>query len=549
MVELQKERIESEILIIGGGPAGLMAAIRASDLGAKNVLVVDKSNTLRSGNAGAGTDHFRCYIPEYHGHDPKPILEEMQHALAPTFGGASYMETWLNLSFEMVKLWDAWGIPMRYNGKWEFAGHAFPGRLRLSLKYAGGNQKSVLTRQARKRGVAIRNRITVFDLLKEGNRVVGAVGYDTWNDRLLELRAKAVMLATGGCYRLYKGPTSMICNICNSPFDTGDGRAMALRAGADLLNLELTRVWAGPKNFARCGKATWIGVYRDASGRRVGPFVRKPDKVNGDSIADAYPGVFNDYAASGRGPIYNDCRGASETDMDYMLHWLQNEGNLGLINHLQEEGIDPSKHPIEFTTYERIVTGGLWFSNNSRTSVQGLYAAGDENFGGMANAVVWGWLAGESMAKDLKRLEWGQPKKMTGQIEERAQLLSGMLKQRNGVGWEEANIAIQEVMSDYVGAVRSKTLLDQGRRNLTRIRQKTYRLLQARNGHELGRCLEVLNLIEVGEAVCYAASRRQETRKGHRRADFPFTNPLMDVALMVRKKDGRLVSRWKDVKR
>ena len=525
-----------------------MAAIRSSDLGAKDVLVVDKSNTLRSGNAGAGTDHFRCYIPEYHGHDPKPILAEMQHAQAPTFGGASYMESWLNLSFEMVKLWDGWGIPMRYNGKWEFAGHAFPGRPRLSLKYAGGNQKQVLTRQARRRGVAIRNRITVFDLLKEGSRVVGALGYDTWNDRILELHAKAVMLATGGCYRLYKGPTSMMFNICNSPFDTGDGRAMALRAGADLLNLELTRVWAGPKNFARCGKATWIGVYRDASGKRVGPFVHKPDKVHGDSIADAYPGIFSDYMASGCGPVYNDCRGASKADLDYMLYWLRNEGNEGLIRHLEDEGVDLSKNQIEFTTYERIVTGGLWFSNHARTSVKGLYAAGDEHFGGMANAVVWGWLAGESMAEDLKGLERGDPARTKEQVEERVGLLDRILCQRNGVGWEEANIAVQEVMSDYVGAVRSKTLLDQGRRNLSRIRQKAHAFLQARNGHELGRCLEVLNLIEVGEAVCHAASKRQESRKGHYRADFPFTNPMLDVALMVRKKDGRFVSRWKNVK-
>jgi succinate dehydrogenase/fumarate reductase flavoprotein subunit len=152
------------------------------------------------------------------------------------------------------------------------------------------------------------------------------------------------------------------------------------------------------------------------------------------------------------------------------------------------------------------------------------------------------------MASDLKDLEWGHPEKTKDHVEEQAGLINRILNQRNGVGWEEANIAVQEVMSDYVGAVRSKTLLDQAWRNLNQIKQKASRLLQACNGHELGRCLEVLNLIEVGEAVCYAASKRQETRKGHYRSDFPFTNPLLDLALLVRKKNGKLVSRWKNVK-
>jgi succinate dehydrogenase/fumarate reductase flavoprotein subunit len=84
MDALAKEVITSDILIIGGGPAGLSAAIRAADLGVKNIVVADKGNPTRSGNAASGNDHFMCYIPEYHGHDTKPVLRELSRY--PFFG-------------------------------------------------------------------------------------------------------------------------------------------------------------------------------------------------------------------------------------------------------------------------------------------------------------------------------------------------------------------------------------------------------------------------------------------------------------------------------
>jgi succinate dehydrogenase/fumarate reductase flavoprotein subunit len=445
----------------------------------------------------------------------------------------------------MVKIWDSWGIPMKYNGRWEFAGHALPGRPRLFLKYAGGNQKPVLTKQAVKRGVDIKKRVTVFELLKDEEKVTGAIGYDTWQDKIIEFHAKFVFLGTGSCSRLYKGSTSAMFNLPNTPYDTGDGRAMALRVGADLINSEMTLVWAGPKYFARCGKATWIGVYRDASGNPVGPFVNKPNIEYGDVIADAFPSVFDEYMKSGKGPVYNDCKGATNEEMEYMIHWLRNEGNEGLIRYLQRENIDLREHAVEFRTYEPFVAGGVWFSNSSQTSVKGLYAAGDEYFGGMANSVVWGWIAGETMARDLKGISLGDPSKTEEQSKAKVDMVQNILNRKEGPDWEEANIAVQEIMHDYVGSVRSESLLQQADRNLKRLKENSYQSLKATNGHELGRCLEVFNLIDVGEAVIFAAQERKESRRTHRRSDYPFSNPLLDMQLVVTKKDGKLVGQWK----
>ena len=544
MVSVEKNIVKTDVLVIGGGPAGLMAAIRAADLGVKDVVLADKGNTLRSGNGGGGNDHFFSYIPEYHGNDTKPVLASLRHSLASFEGRPSMEQIWLDRSFEMVKIWESWGQDMTYEGKREFAGHNLAGLPNIFLKYAGGDQKTVLTKQARKCGVEILNRVTVFDLLKEDDRVTGALGYDTWNDRVIEFHAKTVFLGTGCCTRLYKGFTGLMFNMPNCPFNTGDGRAMALRAGAALMNIEFTGRWAGPKNFARAGKGTWIGVLTDPSGNPVGPFASKPDRHSGDIIADAYPKVFDDYMNSGRGPVYMDCRSAPQEDLDYMTHWLSHEGNEGLLAFLEEEGIDFRKHLIEFGRYEQIVTGGLLYNKRSETTVKGLYAGGDENQLGMPRAVIWGWIAGENMAEYVKTSSFGNPKNTKEQVEDKIALVTSILGRKTGADWKEANTAIQELMSAYVGLTRSETLLDQASRNLSILKEKIPKSLLARNGHELGRCFEVLNLLDLGEAVIFAAGERKETRRSHHRPDYPFANPLLDQQLLVTRKDGGFVGNW-----
>lgn len=549
MISIEKEIVKADILVVGGGPAGLMAAIRSSDRGVKDIVLADKSNTMRSGSAGAGNDHFFCYIPEYHGTDHSPVLYSLRHSLSTFDGRSSFEQTWLDRSFEMVKIWESWGIDMKYKGKREFAGHTLPGFPNIHMKYSGGEQKPILTKQALKRGVNIMNRVTVFELLKDEDRVTGALGYDTWNDKLIEYQTKAVFLGTGCCCRLYKGFTSSMFNMPNCAFNTGDGRAMAMRAGADLVDLEFVGRWAGPKNFARCGKGSWVGVLSDPSGKPAGPFASTPDKNYGDPLSDAYPQVFDDYMKSGNGPVYMDCRNTTKDDLEYMIHWLRNEGNEGLLDHLNEEGIDLRKSLIEFGRYELTLFGGLWYSNQSETSVKGLYAAGDERTPpGMPRAVIWGWVAGENMAEYVKTADSGKPENTKEKVNDTIGFINDILQRKIGSGWDEANIAIQEIMNAYVGMTRSETLLDQASRNMSILQKKIPESLVAHNGHELGRCLEVLNLLDLGEAVIYAARERKETRGSHHRADYPFENPLLDSQLTVTRKDGKLGSEWKDLK-
>jgi len=544
--KLPRKQVKTDVLCIGGGPAGMMAAIRAAESGCK-VMVAEKGNTLHSGSGTGGNDHFQCYIPEFHGTDSKAIMEEFIHApVAPQRN--EFGQPWIDYSYEIVKMWDSWGIPMKYKGQWEFAGHAFPGRPRIFLKYTGGNQKRVLTEQALKREAGIYNRTPVFELLKDKGRVIGALGFDTWNDQIVEFQAKAVFMGTGGCARLFPPSTpAWLFNLPFCPVLTGDGRAMMLRAGGELVNMEMTGRWAGPKYFARAGKSTWIGVYRTPDDKPVGPFITKPDKLYGDITADAFTSMYDDYLQSGKGPVYQDCRGASDEDIEYMIHWLRNEGNEGLVRYMEEEGIDPRKHAIEFRTYEIGVSGGPFFTAKGETSLPGLFCAGDEYGGGMAAAAIFGWIAGESTGNYAKQADFGSIADSKDMIDEKVALLESIINRKAGASWKESNIATQQIMWEYGGLTRSESILEQGLRNLGRLKDKAHQTLAAANGHELGRCLEALNLLDVGEAVILAAKERKETRGRHKRMDYPFTNPLLDKFLVIKMVDGKPVFSWKEI--
>ncbi|MBW2028125.1 MAG: FAD-binding protein [Deltaproteobacteria bacterium] len=551
-IRMKRRFVEADVLCIGGGIAGLMAAIRAAEMGAKTV-VAEKANTMFSGSGATGNDHFLCYLPEVHGKDIEPIVNEFQLGQQGGLRHRSFIHTWLLRSEEIVKLWDDWGIPMKYNGKYELSGHALPGNPIYHIHYAGKDQKKILTEQTLKRGAEIMNRVMCFDLITDGNGVTGAIGINTWHDEVVFFKAKTVILGTGSAIRLYPASTTpaWLFNTRLSPTCVGDGRAMAYRAGAELVNIEIPILRCGPVYFARAGKGTWAGVLRDPQGKPVGPFVTEPDNRYGDPVVDIYQDIFMDYKKTGRGPVYMDCKGLSDEGLEYMYHWLYNEGNAGLLNHLKEEGIDPRERPVEFRTYhyELFPRGGVYYDEEGATSMKGLYAAGDEFFGGISGAAVFGWIAGENAAKQAKGMALPAIDHAKDRLEEAVAEMEHIRNREVGASWKEANIALQQIMYDFTGEVRSETLLDAGLLALRRLKRKARESLLAANAHELCRCLEVFNLLEVGELIFIAAKERRETRGKHIRPDYPFTNPQLSKLLVLRKEDGGPAMEWRPIKR
>lgn len=541
-----EERIEADVLCIGGGIAGIMAAIRASEMGAK-VVVAEKGNVEYSGCGRMGNDHFETHIPEVHGPDRDVWIEELlRTAKGEILIGKDLLRAQFLKAYDIVKLWNDWGIPMKYKGRWEFSGHSFPGRPMTHIKYEGRFQKKILTKEAKKRGTTILNRVMMLDLIRDKDRVIGAVGAHTREDKLMIFEAKSVVLGTGKCSRLYPPLTpGWLSNDPHGGSQSGDGRAMAYRAGAMLQNLEMPQRHIGPKYFTRFGQATWVGVVKNWEGKPAGTFVSKPDRRYGDMICEVNKLAPEQYTNAGKGPLYMDCTDITEADHDYMMHWMKNEGYTAMTEYMAAEGIDFKKHPIEFSTYP-LRGGGLVVANgNAETTLKGLYAAGDEAFGDISAAATFGYISGENAAAYAREIKAKTIAKKNPVVQGTQRLIDDIRGHENGPDWEETSIALQQTMSDYVGKVRNESLLKQGLQHLKRIRQKARDTLVAKNSHEVSRCLEVLNLLEIGELTFLMALNRKETRGLHNRPDYPFTDPTLHQAQIIQKIKDDVVLDWK----
>lgn len=548
-----KNTVQTDVVIVGGGIAGLMAAIRAADQGAQ-CLVVEKAHVNRSGSGATGNDHFLCYIPELHG-SIDTVLAEVAHSQTALCQENNMVRYHMEHSFDMIRLWHEWGINMQPTGQWHCSGHAFPERPRIWLKYEGANQKAVLVAQAKKRGVRFLNHHPVVELLHTDGAVAGVLALDTRSPEasLVPIAAKAVVMATGCTTRLYNNAATpgWMFNQAYCPSCAG-ALAQGWRIGARMVNMELPNRHAGTKYFARCGKATWVGVYRYPDGKPLGPFVTKPDIHYGDMVSDIWSTAFTDVMRSGKGPAYLDCSQLNDEEYAYMHKGMISEGLTSQLAHMADKGIDPRRHAIEFMQYEpHIFARGFDITPEGATSVLGLYAAGDTigNFrGGIAGAVVFGWSCGTSAASYARGHSQPEIDQLAA-IQTCADTCTRMLTADDGPSWKESNLALQQIMSDYAAAgpnlVRSENLLRAGRLYLEQLRTAA-QSMRATCSHTLMRCFEVLDLMDCGEIILHAASQRKESRALHQRADYTFTNPLLANKFLQIWKEGKHIhSAWR----
>ena len=548
--------LDTDILIVGGGIAGLMAAICAGEQGIATI-VAEKAHVRRSGSGATRNDHFLCFMPEIQKITLKEMINEMMAGQVGPWHDTLLTKVFLERTAEMVHRWHSWGINMKpFGPDYVYMGHAFPDRPRMYVKYDGHNQKEILVKKAKENGALFLNHHPVTDLLAEDGRVTGALLMDVREDepRFTLVRAGAVIMATGCSTRLY--PNSMTpAMLFNSGFcpSCAGGMASAYRIGARLVNMEHPYTHAGTRYFARCGKATWIGVYKYPDGRPIGPFVRRPDREIGDNTSDVWKSVFADLMANGTGPAYLDCTEASPEDLEFMRQGMISEGLTSQLDYMDREGIDPARHAVEFGRYEPLLFGrGLEIDETGSTNIKGLYVAGDPigNFrSGIAGAVTWGWISAENASRHVKEAELSERTREDPLIAARLALYEKLLRRENGAPWQEFNIALQQLMNDYcppAPRVRSETLLRAGLKYMGDLRAHALRDMAAPNSHTLMRGLEVLDLVDLGEAVMTAARERRETRVQHIRSDCPFTS-LSDGEkfINVELKNGRPVTSWR----
>ena len=540
-----------EFLCVGGGIGGLMAAIAAGKKGV-DVIITDKADTRRSGSGSNGNDHFHCYIPECHGDDMARVYREIGGSFdAGPWVDSNLTAVWINRSFEVIKMWEDMGITMRPTGKWNFEGHGMPGQQLYNLKFDGAKQKKCLTDEAKKQGAKILNRVLIHDVLvNEEGRIVGAIGVDTNEEtpEMVVIQCKAALLATGMVSRMYPSitPAYMFNTPC-CPATTGDAQAMAYRAGAKLVNMDMLNGHAGPKYLARGGKGTWIGVSSDIHGKSFTSYNSKPSRATGDITADVWPTCYRDRLKKGQGPTFMNCTETSPEDLDYMLHEaIVSEGIDAITDYCEHYGIDLSKDMVEFGTYP-IMMGqrGIEIDDHARSSVPGLYAAGNctgNVNGSLCGAAVFGMVAGEDAAEYIKTVD-ETPVGNDNLIKERENLYTSMMNRENGAHWKEAASTLQNLMNEYASAdMQNENMLNAGMTYMGQLKDNCYNELSCSNSHELMRSLEVLNMIDLSESIFLCSENRKETRGPHIRSDYDYTDITLNgkFQTIYKDKDGKV---------
>jgi succinate dehydrogenase/fumarate reductase flavoprotein subunit len=158
---------------------------------------------------------------------------------------------------------------------------------------------------------------------------------------------------------------------------------------------------------------------------------------------------------------------------------------------------------------------------------------------------VFGWISGERATHYAKQADTPDVDKINEMINETKSLAEKIRGRKNGPDWKEVNVALQQIMSDYAGALRTEALLDAGLFHLRRLKKKALDTMMASNQHELGRSLEVLNMIDIGELVFVGSRDRKETRGLFVRPDYPLTNPRVNNKVhIIKKVEEKPVTQW-----
>ncbi|MDP2646003.1 MAG: FAD-binding protein [Desulfobacterales bacterium] len=553
-MRLARKNLSCDVLVVGGGLAGCMAAIRAGEISKPGgVLVVEKAHVRRSGNAATGIDHTWSFMPEVH----QPLGYTVEQLVADHLAAMGLLQdpdiihTVACHSQDRLKDLERWGFPVKTDGQWNYVKKIH--RAPTFLHWAGRDQKVLFFEQLQKRRIRVLNRVMLTDLILQNGQVTGAIGVGAREPVCYVIAAKSVVLTTGGIGRLYPGPTSWEFNRASYPHNTGDGVAMALRVGAELVGMEYLWRHTGPKNFAKKGRGSWIGIPQDAAGKPIGKVREGIDRKKINVAVESGGDMIRAYR-QGRGPVLMNCAETPDQDMDYMRWALENEGNVALLEYLKERHVDPKKYLIEFSVYEPEIRAGLNVDTRAATNIPGLFAAGDAigniKRGVSPAAFVMGWIAGESAAHHATVAGKPDLKSAAPFIKEKQRQFQRFLSRPSGASWKEAMAAVQDTMAWYGGLVRYDTLLRAGLHHLARVRAEALGCLKAQNLHELVHCVAALNLMDVGASSMHSSLARKETRmtlrEDFKRVDYPEENPEMARLLVMKMKDGNPVFRWRD---
>ncbi len=521
-MNMSRREIKTDVLIIGGGSAGCLAAHRAREVNpALRVTVFEKGQIRYSGSIARGMDALNIVsVPGVT--SPELYVESSSMACAHILDEApSYVMA--ARSFDLLKRLESWGVnfPRNADGQYQMLQVHPKGKFLVAMKEP--NLKLIVADRALRSGVSVLDRTMGVELLLEDGRVAGALGLNTRTGELVVCRAKAVILSSGGVSRFGLPNSGYLYGTFDYPGNTGDGYIMGYRAGAELTGFEHT-VQAYLIKDINC-PLLYITMTRGAKLiDGFGQIMKEDHVLMGELLMRHH---------EGKGPFSIRMRHLPEETIREIEDILFSTERPVQERFFQGRDIDFRRtdvelHPTEFFLCGGHGMSGLVVNQQAETTVPGLYAAGDVSCvsrGHLTGAFVFGELAAESAAAYCDATPHGTIHEEWIERWERDHM-GALNKSDRSVPIAELEYKVRRMINDYVVPPKNEYKLTQGLHWMRTLREDMGRVVAVTNGLELSKFFEIRNIIDCGLLSARASLERKESRWGyyHYRTDYPETN-------------------------
>lgn len=517
----QKEVLYTDILIIGGGTAGCYAAMTIREHSDYSVVIAEKANIKRSGCLAAGVNALNAYIvkgrkpQDYVDYAKKDADNIVREDLLLTMSEGLNRVTAKMEQLGLVILKDE-------NGDYVARGNR-------NIKINGENFKPLLADAVAKLSdVTVINQLNITDYIVKDNRIEGAYGFSIAEQKAYEIRAKKVLIATGGAAGLYKpnNPGFSRHKMWYPPFNTGAGYAMGIRSGAEMTTFEMRFIALRCKDtIAPTGT-----IAQGVGAKQVNSLGEVYETKYGLTTSQRVYGTVQENL-EGRGPCYLRTEGITpEQDESLRKAYL----NMAPSQTLKwvEAGKNPSQQNVEIEGTEPYIVGGhtasgYWVDTNRETTIHGLFAAGDVAGGCpqkyVTGALVEGEIAALRMVEQLDAESRTEDEAQESELvavaalEDKAAEYDAILQREHALFTvEQLEEAMQKVMDQYAGGIGTHYQFNG--KQLAMAEEKIRQLqvlaegLKAEDMHELMFVYELKERLTVCLSVIAHLGARKETR-------------------------------------
>jgi succinate dehydrogenase/fumarate reductase flavoprotein subunit len=539
--------VSCDVLVIGGGTAGPMAALKAKLKNPKaDVVLLEKANVKRSGAIAMGMDGLNnAVIPGYA--TPEQYTKEITIANDGIVDQKAVYQ-YAQKCYSIIEELDSFGIRFLKNENGDFAVKKVHHIGTYVLPMPNGDTvKKALYRQLRRARILISNRYMATRLLTSGEgRVAGAIAVNTRTAEFLVLKAKAVILCMGAAGRLGLPTSGYMFGTYENAANSGDGYAMAYHAGAALANLECFQINPLIKDYNGPACAYVAGPYGAYTANNQGSRFIECDYWSGQMMLEFFHEL-----QSGKGPVFLKLDHLHEKtigEIEATLHKVERPTrglfHEGRATDYRNEMIEMHISEIGFCSGHS--ASGVFVDEFARTTVPGLYAAGDmasvpHNY--MLGAFTNGSVAGEDAMSYAENVDFSEFD--AGDVRAEQERVLAPAKRDDGIPPNQIEYKTRRLVNDYFQPPKVTRKFELGQKRLAEVRDDLAARMVARNAHELMRALEAQSILDCADMAAHASLYRTESRWGlyHLRTDYPAkNNDDWFCHTLLRKKDGRMVS-------